>query len=69
MRGVALVPTARLDVLWLDNDFRVQAASFSDATLAEAQDVPAGSLISPPVAVASGPGRLDVFGLDRKSVV
>ena len=65
MRGVALVPTARLDVLWLDNDFRVQAASFSDATLAEAQDVPAGSLISPPVAVASGPGRLDVFGLDR----
>lgn len=64
MRAVALIPTARLDTLWLDDGGRVQAASFNDATLTGVPDQPAESLISPPVAVASGPDRLEVFGID-----
>jgi hypothetical protein len=63
MHGVALVPSSRLDVLWLDNNFSLNIASFNDATLDEAQAVPPGTLISPPVVVTLGQERLAVFGL------
>jgi len=63
MQGVALVPSSRLDVLWLDNNFSLNIASFNDATLDEAQVVPPGTLISPPVAVTLGQEQLAVFGL------
>lgn len=64
MHAVTLIPTARLDTLWLDADLRVMAASFNDATLTGVQDLPVETLICPPVAVAPGPERLDVFGID-----
>jgi hypothetical protein len=63
MRAVALVPSNRLDALWLGSDFSLRIGGFNDPTLAEAQDVPDGTLIGPPVAVASGQDRLAVFGI------
>jgi hypothetical protein len=65
MRGVALISTGRTsqDVIWLDNDFTINLAGFSDQTLNEARELPIGStLITPPVAVASG-DRILVFGI------
>ncbi len=50
-------------MLWLDNNFSLNIASFNDATLDEARVVPPGTLISPPVAVTVGQERLAVFGL------
>jgi hypothetical protein len=60
---VALIPSSRLDVLWLDNDFALNIAGFDDPTLDEARELPLGTLISPPVAVPVGEHRLDVFGI------
>jgi hypothetical protein len=63
MHGVALVPSSRLDVLWLDNDFSLNLAGFDDETLDEARELPPGTFLSPPVAVTLGPDRLAVFGI------
>jgi hypothetical protein len=60
---VALIPSSRLDVLWLDDDFALNIAGFDDPTLDEARELPLGTLISPPVAVPLGEHRLDVFGI------
>jgi hypothetical protein len=65
MQGGALISTGRTsqDAIWLDNDFTINLAGFGDQTLNEARDLPVGStLISPPVAVASGE-RVHVFGI------
>jgi hypothetical protein len=63
MHGVALVPSSRLDVVWLDDDFALNLGGFDEETLDEARALPPGALISPPVAVALGEHRLDVFGI------
>jgi hypothetical protein len=65
MHGVALISTGRTsqDVIWLDNNFTINLAGFGDQTLNEARELPIGStLISPPVAVASG-NLIHVFGI------
>lgn len=65
MHGVALVPSIRLDVLWLDHNFAMNYHTWKDLDLIP--DSPptnlGGTFTSPPVAVALGQDRLDVFGL------
>jgi hypothetical protein len=77
MRGVVLVPGARSDVLWLDENLAMNYATFNDLGVwpeHPAEGVtPAqflgGTFASPPAAVALGADRLEVFGLGTDYVL
>jgi hypothetical protein len=65
MHGVALVPSSRLDMLWLDNNFAMNYHTWKDMDLVPGSPPTnlGGTFTSPPVAVALGQNRLDIFGL------
>ncbi len=65
MHGVALVPSDRLDMLWLDPNFAMNYHTWKDMDLIPGSPPTnlGGTFTSPPVAVALGQDRLDVFGL------
>ncbi len=65
MHGVALVPSDRLDMLWLDPNFAMNYHTWKDMDLIAGSPPTnlGGTFTSPPVAVALGQDRLDVFGL------
>ena len=65
MRGVVLVPGDKQDLLWLNNNFSIDHASWKDLLLdpGGTRDLPGGSFTSSPAGVSLAPGRLDIFGL------
>ncbi|GAC1347237.1 MAG: hypothetical protein NVSMB27_12250 [Ktedonobacteraceae bacterium] len=65
MHGVALIPSDRLDMLWLDTNFAMNYHTWKDMDLIPGSPSTnlGGTFTSPPVAVALGQDRLDVFGL------
>ena len=65
MHGVTLTPSDRLDMLWLDPNFAMNYHTWKDMDLIPGSPPTnlGGTFTSPPVAVALGQDRLDVFGL------
>jgi hypothetical protein len=71
MRGVALVPSSRLDILWLDENLamnytgwnNIDGAWPTDPNTPGVFDNLGGIFTSPPAGVALGTDRLEVFGL------
>ncbi len=69
MHGVALVPSDRLDMLWLDPNFAMNYHTWKDMDLIAGSPPTnlGGTFTSPPVAVALGQDRLDVLHLSGSS--
>ena len=65
MRGVVLVPSDSLDILWLDTDFSMDHTTWQDLDTdpGATRDLPGGAFTSPPAGVSLAPNRLDVFAL------